>query len=395
MRRKYIFLLYALLLGKSTYFVAQQKIVSIGKVSTEQSAILDVASSDLNKTGSGATATATVDANGVVTAITVTNGGSGYVAPVLVSIFGTGDSFDTAHGARATATITNGAITAIAITNGGAGYVIGKTAVSINSGNKSVIIPRVDLEGLENGNSPISSPQDGLHVYNNPTNIESGIYFWNSAITPNPRWDRGIPFLEIAKGGVIHFRGTDELILDDLGGGGYVTLASDPEGDIYKYNLMSRLMGFKSLKLDADTFYSINIEPGRYKIEISLYLEAPPASPASRAVAINGTSNFYYMGYLLDAYVYEYNPSTNTKTSPQPAISAPYTPINTRLRKEYGVVSMVNQVHRMTQIYDLNIPEAVGKKYAFNLKLGRMSGSGFNDEVSFSRENSYIKVNRY
>jgi hypothetical protein len=54
----------------------------------------------------------------------------------------------------------------------------------------------------------------------------------------------------VAKGGVIHFKGNDELILDDAVGGSYVVLASDPEGDIFKYNLMSRLMGFKSVKLN-------------------------------------------------------------------------------------------------------------------------------------------------
>ena len=224
--------------------------MSIGKVSNESSAILDVASSDYDKTGSGATAIATVDSNGVVTAVAVTNGRSGYVAPVQVSIFGTDDSFDAAQSARATATVVNGAIASITVTNGGTGYVSGKTSVSINSANKAVVLPRVDLVSTLNGTTPINNPKDGLHVYNNATNIDSGIYFWNSQATPDPKWERGIPFLEVAKGGVIHFKGNDELVLDDAVGGSYVVLTSDPEGDIFKYNLMSRLMGFKSVKLN-------------------------------------------------------------------------------------------------------------------------------------------------
>jgi len=65
---------------------------------------------------SPALAVATVE-NGVVTAINITNGGSGYLAPPRIIIVGNGS------GATATATINNtGVVTAINITNGGSGY---------------------------------------------------------------------------------------------------------------------------------------------------------------------------------------------------------------------------------------------------------------------------------
>lgn len=64
--------------------------------------------------GSGATATATITAN-VITAIAVTNGGSGYDG-AAVTITGDGT------GATANATITGGVITAIAVVTGGTGY---------------------------------------------------------------------------------------------------------------------------------------------------------------------------------------------------------------------------------------------------------------------------------
>jgi len=68
--------------------------------------------------GTGATATATVDAaTGAITAITVLAGGSGYTSAPTVDIASTG----TGTGAAATATI-SGAVTAIAVDNPGSGY---------------------------------------------------------------------------------------------------------------------------------------------------------------------------------------------------------------------------------------------------------------------------------
>jgi hypothetical protein len=65
---------------------------------------------------SPALATAIVT-DGVVTSITVTNGGSGYLAPPRIVIVGNGS------GAAATATINDtGVVTSITVTNGGSGY---------------------------------------------------------------------------------------------------------------------------------------------------------------------------------------------------------------------------------------------------------------------------------
>jgi len=54
--------------------------------------------------------------NGVVTGITVLNGGSGYLAPPKINIIGDG------AGATARATISGGVVTGIEVTNGGSGY---------------------------------------------------------------------------------------------------------------------------------------------------------------------------------------------------------------------------------------------------------------------------------
>ena len=54
--------------------------------------------------------------DGVVTSITVTNGGSGYLAPPKINIIGSG------AGATAEATVSGGVVTGITVTNGGSGY---------------------------------------------------------------------------------------------------------------------------------------------------------------------------------------------------------------------------------------------------------------------------------
>ncbi|VVB82354.1 Uncharacterised protein [uncultured archaeon] len=77
--------------------------------------------------GSGATGTIAVNANGAVTGITITNGGTRYNNGVSVIIGG---------GSGATGTITtdtNGVITGITITAGGTGYTNGATATISNA----------------------------------------------------------------------------------------------------------------------------------------------------------------------------------------------------------------------------------------------------------------------
>ena len=67
--------------------------------------------------GSGASGNAVVS-NGVVTGISVTNGGTGFVAPPYVQILGDG------AGAPAVSQINEGGVvTGITVTNGGSGYV--------------------------------------------------------------------------------------------------------------------------------------------------------------------------------------------------------------------------------------------------------------------------------
>lgn len=79
-------------------------------------------------TGSGAAATATVEADGTVSSLIITNPGTGYlVSDSVQAIFSAGGSDS---GAVLTPTIVAGVITAIVVTNGGSGY--GATAPTLS-----------------------------------------------------------------------------------------------------------------------------------------------------------------------------------------------------------------------------------------------------------------------
>lgn len=66
--------------------------------------------------GTGAAGSVTV-VSGTITAVTITNGGSGYTSAPTVSFTGAGGS-----GATATATVSGGAVTSVTVTAGGSGY---------------------------------------------------------------------------------------------------------------------------------------------------------------------------------------------------------------------------------------------------------------------------------
>ncbi|MND76128.1 hypothetical protein D3C80_677650 [compost metagenome] len=68
--------------------------------------------------GSGARFQVNVNSSGVVTSVTILNGGSGYIDPTVEIT----DRVSTGSGANATVTVTAGVITAVTITSGGSGY---------------------------------------------------------------------------------------------------------------------------------------------------------------------------------------------------------------------------------------------------------------------------------
>ena len=96
----------------------------------------------INGDGSGATAVATVGANGAVTGITITNPGSGYTA-ATVAITGAGS------GATADAVVTpSGVVTAINVDAGGSGYTA--PVVTISGGGATTGATATASGGVEN-----------------------------------------------------------------------------------------------------------------------------------------------------------------------------------------------------------------------------------------------------
>ena len=105
-------------------------------------------------------ATATVS-GGAVTAVAVTNGGSGYTTAPAVILTGVGT------GATATATIAGGVITGITVTNGGSGYT-SPPAISFS------IIPSFIIHRTPGPAEPIFSPLAGAVSYTDTTGLLSG-----------------------------------------------------------------------------------------------------------------------------------------------------------------------------------------------------------------------------
>ncbi|MBO1326050.1 DUF3383 domain-containing protein [Acetobacter sp. TBRC 12305] len=79
-------------------------------------------------TGTGATATATLEGESI-SALTITAGGTGYTAPPLVTLDGGGGT-----GATATATVAGGVVTGLVVTAGGSGYTAAPTVTITPAG---------------------------------------------------------------------------------------------------------------------------------------------------------------------------------------------------------------------------------------------------------------------
>jgi len=105
---------------------------------------------DASGGGTLATATATINATGNVSAITLTNGGGRFVRPPGVNITGGGG-----FGAMAYATIAGGVVTGITITNPGSGYTSAPT-VTIGATTEVSMV-----QAVPNGSYPTTWPKDG------------------------------------------------------------------------------------------------------------------------------------------------------------------------------------------------------------------------------------------
>ena len=100
-------------------------------------------------TGSGATATASISGGSVSNTVSVTAGGSDYVAGRAQVLFIGGGG----TGAAGTAQVVNGAVVGITVTNGGTGYTSAPTVVIVPSPQYFFIIFYVKLPSLADWNA--------------------------------------------------------------------------------------------------------------------------------------------------------------------------------------------------------------------------------------------------
>ena len=112
-----------------------------------------------------------------VTGISLTSGGSGYIAPPIVTISGGNGS-----NATAIATISGGAVTGLTITSPGTGYISGDVlSVGFESGGASAVAPAVNtvflapntsgsLTKVGNGRLTLN----GINTYAGPTKVNAG-----------------------------------------------------------------------------------------------------------------------------------------------------------------------------------------------------------------------------
>jgi choline dehydrogenase-like flavoprotein len=107
--------------------------------------------------GTVATATATVVA-GVITNLTLTNGGTGYTVPPLVFFAGATGTTPTTP-AIATATISGGSVTGLTLVNGGSGFT-GPVIVTLGAGYFQQLLDPSPADILKNGSTNLTSIND-------------------------------------------------------------------------------------------------------------------------------------------------------------------------------------------------------------------------------------------
>jgi FtsP/CotA-like multicopper oxidase with cupredoxin domain len=170
-----------------------------------------------NGTGTGASATTTVGGNGAITAINVTNPGTGYTTATTVSIGGSGT------GATAAAVIANGgAVTAITVGTGANGSHYTTPVVTLSGGSPTTAATAtayggVDAVTLTNAGTGYTAPTIDFDMPNDPNGTQArGHVTWdaNGAITAVVVDTAGTGYSS-APGAVIH----DGTVANPINGG--------------------------------------------------------------------------------------------------------------------------------------------------------------------------------
>ncbi len=388
--------IFILLCGNLLFSQSNQ--VGINTTTPHQSAIMQL------ETFVGKTATATaVMSGGVITAINITDGGSGYETAPVVSIVGGGAVINNGAKASAVASISGGSVTSITVTGGGNNYTSVPQVVIANT-NKGFLMPRLDLITLTNTVTPVSSPADGLLAVNKSSSHDKTIFYFDNL---KSAWTKAVLSRNTPKIAYIEITGSTNMLLtpNPNAGGRNYALQSLPI-----LSPVSNIQGVKIISDPRDPFpvgvsplgvpyYTIVLPQGDYIVEIKLNITATPAATCSlctgssiTAPLSNGSnvSDYYLMGYYVDLYPDDYNNATGVITPPV------VTAGTNRLRKENPVVSKIGVDHFSSWIFNVTVPANANRNLMKSVRvyLGRMQGSTYYNQVTLKGEGSYIKITK-
>lgn len=251
-------------------------------------------------------------------------------------------------------------------------------ALQVESGNKGILIPRVNITNTTS-QSPISvTPKDGLLVYNSgiAPGTSQTLYFWDStANSGSGAWSRSLYFKETPKIAYLGLLSTASK-LDNFVAGETEPLVSGATNNYYIIN--SGYMPLLDFVYDpGPNIWEVVLGPGSYIMEILHQLNAPPANPSGNATPIQGS--YYNMGYFSDLDLYEYDPVTSN-----------YGNFISSKRVEGAVVSKINENHKVRLLHSFDVTSTV----VADLYIGRMAGSSFNDLVNLMANGTVIKITK-
>lgn len=254
--------------------------------------------------------------------------------------------------------------------------------MEINSANKGVLLPRVNISNLTN-KTPITAAviPDGILVYNsggvNPnTNTNSQtFYYWDVAANAGTgAWLRHLYFKETPKVATIGMI-NNKALLDNAQRG-----ASEPVSSAANNFTMINSGYMPGLVLNNNGGGLIAVGPGTYTLEISYLLNAPPANPAANGVILK--NGYYNMGYLSDLFIWPFNPNNST-----------YDPIFFAGRVEGAVLSKISTDHRIRFLHTFALT-GVGRVFEIDMYLGRRDGTTFYDLVNIIASGTIIKLTK-
>ncbi len=248
--------------------------------------------------------------------------------------------------------------------------------LEVNSTNKGVLLPRLNITSLTNKAPVTATPMaDGLLAYNSGATNSQTLHYWDvAANAANGAWIQQLYFKETPKVATIGLI-NNLALLDNMGRGVYDAIC--PPINNFKIISSGYMPG---LKLDNNGTGAIAVGPGTYTLEISYLLNAPAPNPSSNGTIVS--KGYYNMGYFSELFILPYNPSTDT-----------YGVYSSGIRVEGAILSKILVDHRMRFLHTFAV-SGVGQVFELDLNLGRRDGTTFYDLVNVIASGTIIKLTK-